>query len=435
MKYNDATDILSHLRSDHLAGRRRGVFAVCSAHHHVLVSAIRWAAATENHLLVEATANQVNQFGGYTGMNPLDFRKYVHDLAAANGLPDNRLLLGADHLGPHIWKHETAAEAMAKSVELARHFITAGFHKIHLDTGSGCLDDPDKDLDPNTTARRAAVLCKSAEEAADQRLDHYDRPVYVIGAEVPTPGGALTEPDRIEVTDTARVLLTIDRTQEHFKRTGLQHAWERVMAIVVQPGVEFGDTSVAVYDRKRARSLSRLHERLPHHITYEVHSTDYQPPDALKQMTDDHLPLLKVGPCLTFAFREAVFALAHIESEWLHTRKSARLSDMRQCLESVMLAHPQHWQHHYTGTPAQQELMRAYSFRDRIRYYWRFPKVQKALSQLMENLGQSIPSSLISQYFPDYDTICGPAGLSTDSGTLIDNRIQKALAPYVAACL
>ena len=38
-------------------------------------------------LLVEATCNQVNQDGGYTGMRAADFRSFVTGLAAARGLP------------------------------------------------------------------------------------------------------------------------------------------------------------------------------------------------------------------------------------------------------------------------------------------------------------------------------------------------------------
>jgi tagatose-1,6-bisphosphate aldolase non-catalytic subunit AgaZ/GatZ len=33
-------------------------------------------------VLIEATCNQVNQDGGYTGMTPADFRRFVEDIAA-----------------------------------------------------------------------------------------------------------------------------------------------------------------------------------------------------------------------------------------------------------------------------------------------------------------------------------------------------------------
>lgn len=81
-------------------------------------------------------------------------------------------------------------------------------------------------------------------------------------------------------------------------------------------GVEFGDATVRDYDRNKARSLS---QHLPSHptIVYEAHSTDYQTPVALQQLVEDHFAILKVGPWLTFAMREAIFALSEIERNWL----------------------------------------------------------------------------------------------------------------------
>src|SRR5690242_801678 len=81
-----------------------GVFSVCSAHESVLESAMRQALSSESRLLIESTSNQVNQFGGYTGMHPQDFREYVHSIAQRVGLQADRVLLGGDHLGPYPWR-------------------------------------------------------------------------------------------------------------------------------------------------------------------------------------------------------------------------------------------------------------------------------------------------------------------------------------------
>jgi D-tagatose-1,6-bisphosphate aldolase subunit GatZ/KbaZ len=66
----------------HRAGERVGIYSVCSAHPLVLRAAMRQAAEDETVLLIEATSNQVDQFGGYTGMTPERFRDFVHALAA-----------------------------------------------------------------------------------------------------------------------------------------------------------------------------------------------------------------------------------------------------------------------------------------------------------------------------------------------------------------
>ena len=63
-------------------------------------------------------------------------------------------------------------------------------------------------------------------------------------------------------------------------------------------------------------------------IVYEAHSTDYQKKDSLKKMVEDNFAILKVGPWLTFAFREAVFALAKIEEELLKTYRNVKQSNV-----------------------------------------------------------------------------------------------------------
>ena len=65
-------------------------------------------------LLIEATCNQVNQDGGYTGMTPADFRRFVEGIAARTGFPADRLMLGGDHLGPNPWKSLPADQAMGQ---------------------------------------------------------------------------------------------------------------------------------------------------------------------------------------------------------------------------------------------------------------------------------------------------------------------------------
>ena len=64
-------------------------------------------------MLIEATCNQVNQEGGYTGMTPADFRGFVEAIAARVGFDPSRIILGGDHLGPNPWKQLPAEEALA----------------------------------------------------------------------------------------------------------------------------------------------------------------------------------------------------------------------------------------------------------------------------------------------------------------------------------
>ena len=71
----------------HKSGETVGIYSVCSAHPLVIEAALRLARRTGTVALVEATSNQVNQDGGYTGMRPAAFRERVLALATRVGLP------------------------------------------------------------------------------------------------------------------------------------------------------------------------------------------------------------------------------------------------------------------------------------------------------------------------------------------------------------
>ncbi len=118
-------------------------------------------------MLIEATSNQVNQFGGYTGMTPADFREFVFTIADKVGFARERIILGGDHLGPNCWQQENADAAMEKSVELVKEYVRAGFSKIHLDASMSCAGDPIP-LAPETVAERAAVLCLCCGKCGDR---------------------------------------------------------------------------------------------------------------------------------------------------------------------------------------------------------------------------------------------------------------------------
>ncbi|HZS80075.1 MAG TPA: class II D-tagatose-bisphosphate aldolase, non-catalytic subunit, partial [Herbaspirillum sp.] len=208
-------------------------------------------------------------------------------------------------------------------------------------------------------------------------------------------------------------------------------AWQRVIGLVVQPGVEFDHLSVVDYQASLASGLSGL---LDTHagIVFEAHSTDYQTPSALCDLVRDGFAILKVGPGLSFALREAVYGLAAIECLLV---PAASRSNMLETLERSMLARPQHWQSHCHGDAAMQRLLRHYSYSDRIRYYWPEPEVETAFRILLSNLERvSIPDPLLSQYFPEQYQKLRHRTLDGSARSLLIDRIQQAIEPYARAC-
>ncbi|EEU5114582.1 class II D-tagatose-bisphosphate aldolase, non-catalytic subunit [Escherichia coli] len=150
---------LTEMVRQHKAGKTNGIYAVCSAHPLVLEAAIRYTSANQTPLLIEATSNQVDQFGGYTGMTPADFRGFVCQLADSLNFPQDALILGGDHLGPNRWQNLPAAQAMANADDLIKSYVAAGFKKIHLDCSMSCQDDPIP-LTDDIVAERAARLAR-----------------------------------------------------------------------------------------------------------------------------------------------------------------------------------------------------------------------------------------------------------------------------------
>ncbi len=161
----------------------------------------------------------------------------------------------------------------------------------------------------------------------------------------------------------------------------LELAWERVSALVVQPGVEFGDDFILPYDPSAAAALSKFIESQS--MIYEAHSTDYQSQAALREMVRDHFAILKVGPALTNAFREAIFWLADVEEELIPAGDRSKIVAV---LETVMLEKPEHWLGYYFGNDEQLATKRISSLSDRIRYYWAEPRVRQAFNCMMNNL-------------------------------------------------
>lgn len=386
-------------------GASVGIYSACTANEFALRAVLRRALTAGQPALIEATANQVDQNGGYTGMKPTDFAAYVNKLAVEEGFPQDRLILGGDHLGPLTKTDLPESEAMAYASELVREYVMAGFTKIHLDTSMRLADD-DKNarLADDTIAARGAALCVVAEEAYRNLLleiPDAEAPVYIIGSEVPIPGGAQSAEEAVEVTSPEDCRRTLATFEHKFREKNLDSAWKRVIGLVVQPGVEFGDSEVHEYDRQKASLLTASLADWQQGV-FEGHSTDYQTPACLRAMVEDGIAILKVGPALTFAIREAIFSLEAIEKELL--RESAtgiRLSNFRNVLESRMLAEPANWQKHYHGDDKQLAFARAFSFSDRARYYLPDSQVDAAIHQLIENLsGIDIPLSVLSQYMP-----------------------------------
>ncbi|MBQ7196194.1 MAG: class II D-tagatose-bisphosphate aldolase, non-catalytic subunit [Synergistaceae bacterium] len=386
------------------AGEISGIPSYCTANELAIEALLEQGAKLGTEILIEGTANQINQFGGYTGMTPEDFRDYVFKIAERVGFDKNKIILGADHFGPLVWSNLNEKQAMKNSLELVRLAVRAGFKKIHLDTSMKLADDaPYERLSDEKIAERGAILLAECEKTYQELLKQNPeevRPVYIIGSEVPIPGGAQEEEVELQVTKVSDFENTLRIYKKKFEEHGLSERWGDVIGVVVQPGVEFGDKEIHFYNREAAKELSAALKKYPG-VVFEGHSTDYQSKERLREMVEDGIAILKVGPALTFALREGLFALSMIESELM----SGNRAEFEATLEKVMLENPSHWQKHYQGSNSGNFLARRYSYSDRCRYYFSNPEVKAAIKKLFTGIDSFISHDLLlpgllRQYMP-----------------------------------
>ncbi len=417
-------------------GKAVGIYSCCSANEYVIEAVIECAKRDNSCALIEATANQVDQNGGYTGMKPSDFRKFVMDIADRIGFDQKRIFLGGDHLGPLTFASKNEAEAMEDAKELVRCYVAAGFTKIHIDTSMKVAsDDPNERLSDETIARRGAALTKVCDETYKELLKTNPEaiaPVYIVGSEVPIPGGAQDPNAGMQVTRVEDMKATVKAFEDAFANEGLQDAWNDVIAVVVQPGVEEKDAGCVEYDRAKAKDLMNAMEAFPN-LIYEGHSTDYQTKFKLKELIEDGVGILKVGPGLTYAMREALFSLAYMEDVILHGKDDEK-SNFINVLEEAMLANPKNWNKHYHGDDNELWFKRKFSFSDRSRYYMPDAKVSEAKEKLIANLRKyGVNLAALSQFMPIQYTRVRCGEIENDPEELIKDRIKNTIDEYLFA--
>lgn len=417
-------------------GVPKGIYSICSANEYVIEVALKYAMQKKINVLIESTCNQVNQFGGYTGMKPLDFANFIFSMASRVKFPKNKIILGGDHLGPNPWKKETSQNAMEKACSMVKEYALAGFSKIHLDASMYLADDSEEKygtLNSEIIAEREAKLCFEAEKAYKDIFDS-DKllPVYVIGSEVPAPGGTKEAKENSEITSSFNLKNTIELTKKAFYDLNLESAWERVIAVVVNLGIEFNNKKVFEYNRESVQGLFSIIKQYPN-LAIEAHSTDYQSRNSLRNMVKDGVAILKVGPALTFAFRESLFALCYVERELFFNTPKVQ-SNLIEVMEEAMLKNPKYWIDYYEGTDEEKRLMRKYSFLDRSRYYWNVSEVKKAVEILFENLKKKkIPLTLVSQFIPIQYQKIRDGIIKDDPEELVRDNIVNVLDKYYSA--
>ncbi len=416
------TDILRQIIAANRAGRPVAIPSVCTAHPQALEASLTLAEELDQPVVIEATSNQVNQDGGYTGLTPADFIKFVNNIASTAGVRQDRILFGGDHLGPQAWRKLPADQAMAKAHRMVADYAAAGFTKIHLDCSEGCAGEPAQLADA-VTATRSAALAATALAAAPAPAAL----IFVIGTEVPPPGGARADDHGdIAPTTLASAMATLAAHEQAFRAAGLAHALAQIGGLVVQPGVEFSPMEVHPLPLARDPRLLAALQDWPG-LCLEAHSTDYQHPEVYPRLAELGFAFQKVGPALTFAWREALYALDTLRGQAGWSTGPTLADEM----EAVMLADPAHWQAHYRGDSAAPRLERHFGLADRIRYYWPQDRARAAVARLFADLdGKPLPDPVLHGHFSEAEIASARQSPHSLPQALAIARVQSALRPY-----
>ena len=422
-------NIIHDMITDYKNGVHIALPSYCTGNKRVIEAILKYYKDKKDYILLEATANQVNQYGGYTGLKPADYKSMVFAVAKRNGFDTNRILLGGDHLGPLVWCKEPEEIAMKKAVELVSLFVRAGYQKIHLDTSMRLGDDPvDKPLSTEKIARRGALLFKASESAfLELKEEQPDavHPVYIIGSEVPIPGGASGEDTKtLNVTRTEDFVSTIDAYEKEFKNQGIEDAFKHIVGVVVQPGVEFDNDGVVEFVPVKAKALSETISQYKR-VVFEGHSTDYQTPYSLRKLVEGGVFILKVGPALTFAYREALTGMEKILNEinGYHGFSGALLAAMND--------NDANWHNHYVNNAKTLQIYQQYSFSDRCRYYLGVTSVKESIEELKDVFNKStIPLFLVHQFLPFQYCKIRDCNMKLNFDAIVDDMVSLVLDNY-----
>ena len=394
------------------AGQALSIPSVCSAQGDVILASLLRAQTLDCTIVIEATSNQVNQFGGYTGMRSSDFMAFVHGIAKIANVDLERIQFGGDYLGLQVWRNESPDSAMAKVHQLVSNYVQAGFTKIHLDYSEGCASEPAQ-LDDEITTARSAKLARICLNSANNLM-------FIVGTEVPPPGGARTNKSGdIAATspDTAHATFAL-----HMDKFGDIAAL--ICGLVVQQGVEFSPMQIHHLSMAKDPELIQSITDWPF-VCLEAHSVDYQHPHVLQRLAQLGFAFQKVGPALALAYLQALYSLNIVRSFLLRCERHLPVA-----LEIAMLENPQYWRVFYYGSAEQLLQQRHFGLADRIRYYWPVPSVQAAVQQLFDDLPHQIPDPILWQVFGQPVLDCEEDLAGSQVQRLVRAQIQIVLDLY-----
>lgn len=331
----------------------------CTSNFNVIKLLIIFAKHNKLPVLIESTSNQINQYGGYTYLKPKQFLEKIKRIAK-NLRYKEKIIFGADHLGPLPWKDFENNNAIKKSKKLFKDVIKAGYKKIHIDTGMKLKGDDF--LSKQTIFKRCKSIFNTVNRKSIKNI------FFVFGTEVPTAGGE----NKYDLKNTN--ISSIKKDIAYYKKL------KKNFSLVIEPGLSF--TNQKIYKLKMTSCSQKKKFSQKNGFTYEAHSCDYQNLSSLKKLVKNNFKFLKVGPELTFNYMNAILKMEKIEKLFFRSN----LSEIKKNFSEEMDINKTFWKNYYLGDKKKIEYLKFNSYLDRSRYYWNKKKVISSLKILEKNI-------------------------------------------------
>lgn len=349
----------------------------CTANFNVIKILIIFAKYYNLPILLESTSNQVNQFGGYTGLTPRQFYKKIDKLKKKIKIKNKQVMIGADHLGPLPWKKLNSKIALKNAKTLIKKCISLKYDKIHIDSTIVCKDD--KNLNLNLIRSRSAKIFNTVPKKDIKNI------FFVFGSEVPFAGGGNTNKIKPSVLNNIKV----DYFLYNSILKNLNSNKKNKFSLVVEPGMAFSNSKISLPKLKKFKKNLSFSKK--NNFSYEAHSTDYQRLVTLKKLVKNNFRFLKVGPELTFDFYQAIKKMEKIEDTNCNQK-----SNISYELMKAMSKDNKYWKDYYKGTKKKIEFLKLNSYLDRMRYYWDSKNVKKSMIKLFKNI-DTIPQKVLKK--------------------------------------
>ena len=348
--------------------KKRSLPSFCTGNIDVLNSIMFFCHLQKLPCLIECTSNQVNQTGGYTKKTPKKFIKEIFDLRKKIKLSKNQLFLGGDHLGPLPWKYYNKKIALKNSINLIESFLKEKFCKIHIDTSIRCKDD--NFFNNEIIFKRTKDILKNSR--IKKRLkDKF----LVIGSEVPLSGSG--DNKKIILTNTKQIKNESLKFRQILKELNFKN--KREFGLVVEPGMKYMHSSIKKPNLKKFKDKTKF--SVKNNFVFEAHSTDYQPLNILKKLSQNNFKFLKVGPELTYNYSRSLFYMQNLEVRFSFRKKS----EITKKLFNTMKNNSKYWKNYYSNKKSQLLLN---SKLDRMRYYLNFKSVVNSINILKKNINK-----------------------------------------------